>query len=413
MGDSRNVREVVERVVRATLTANFAEMKDELVDKVCEHLEQMTPQAAAPAPPPGGASTDLLNAAMNSILDSSTQVDILGSLLDGASQFAERAALFVIRSGAATGWRAVGLEHNDGIKAVTLNLSFGLGSRAFHDRVPAAGAAAEFDAQFNSTYGAPAEGSVGLVLPLVIRDKVAALVYADGGMSLEGKLDPSALEALVHCAGLWLEVVGARKGGATTTETERHMERYAEPAAAAAAVGSDTDRHLSKYTEPAAEPAEEMRSAAFSEEPAAEPAPPVYAAAQPEPAPEPAFTSAAVATIAESAPAPEPPAMQTVAMPAPAFSGLSPEEEELHKKAKRFAKLLVDEIKLYNQAKLAEGRQNSDIYARLRDDIDKSRATYDKRYGATSAAGGNYFIQELVRILANDDESLLGSGFSG
>ena len=416
MGDSRNVREVVERVVRATLSANFAEMKDELVDKVCEHLEQMAPQAAAPAPPPGSGSTDLLNAAMNSILDSSTQVDILGSLLDGASQFAERAALFVIRSGAATGWRAVGLEHNEGIKAVTLNLSFGLASRAFHDRVPAAGAAAEFDAQFNSTYGAPAEGSVGLVLPLVIRDKVAALVYADGGMSLDGKLDPSALEALVHCAGLWLEVMGARKGGATATtgsETERHTERYAEPAAAAAAVGSDTDRHLSKYTEPAAEPAEEMRPAAYSEEPPAEPAPPVYAAAQPEPGPEPAFTSAAVATMSEPAPKPEPRAMQTVAMPAPAFSGLSPEEEELHKKAKRFAKLLVDEIKLYNQAKLAEGRQNREIYARLKDDIDKSRATYDKRYGATSAANGNYFIQELVRILANDDESLLGSGFSG
>ena len=95
------------------------------------------------------------------------------------------------------------------------------------------------------------------------------------------------------------------------------------------------------------------------------------------------------------------------------MSGLSPEEEEIHKKAKRFAKLLVDEIKLYNQAKVVEGRAHRDLYARLKDDIDKSRATYDKRYGATSAASGNYFTQELIRILANDDPSLLGGGFSG
>jgi hypothetical protein len=395
MADSRNVREIVERVVRSTLTANFAAMKDELVEKVCEQLEHMAPQAAPP-PLPGGASTDVLNAAINSILDSTTQVDILGSLLDGVSQFAERAALFVIRAGAATGWRAVGLEHNDGIKAVTLDLSFGLAARAYRDHVPAAGSAAEFDAQFNSTYGAPAEGSVGLLLPLVIRDKVAALVYADGGMSLDGKLDPSALEALVHSAGMWLEIMGARKGAA------------AAPAAPAA--GTDTDRHLAKYTESAA-PAEEMAPARVQEEPPAEPAPPVYAAGQPGEATEPAFAHVAVATMAEPVSEPEPvPVHATQPIPA-VISGLSPEEEELHKKARRFAKLLVDEIKLYNQAKLAEGRQNRDIYARLRDDIEKSRATYDKRYGATSAAGGNYFGQELVRILANDDPSLLGSGF--
>jgi hypothetical protein len=95
---------------------------------------------------------------------------------------------------------------------------------------------------------------------------------------------------------------------------------------------------------------------------------------------------------------------------APAFS---PEDEEVHKKAKRFAKLLVDEIKLYNQAKVAEGRAQKDIYSRLKDDIDKSRDTYDKRYGGTAAASGNYFTQELIRILANDDPSLLGGGFSG
>jgi len=87
------------------------------------------------------------------------------------------------------------------------------------------------------------------------------------------------------------------------------------------------------------------------------------------------------------------------------------EEADLHKKAKRFAKLLVEEIKLYNQPKVAEGKQNHDLYDRLREDIEKSRATYDKRYGDSPVADANYFTQELIRILADSDVSLMGVSF--
>jgi len=88
-----------------------------------------------------------------------------------------------------------------------------------------------------------------------------------------------------------------------------------------------------------------------------------------------------------------------------------PVEDEFHKKAKRFAKLLVDEIKLYNQPKVAEGKQNKDLYERLKEDIDKSRATYEKRYGESPAAGVDYFTQELIRVLADNDISLMGGSF--
>jgi hypothetical protein len=132
----------------------------------------------------------------------------------------------------------------------------------------------------------------------------------------------------------------------------------------------------------------------------AEPAPPP----PPEPSPEPPPMVAA--------PPPPPPVQAAAAAAAPAVA-MSADDEEVHKKAKRFAKLLVDEIKLYNQQKVAEGRANHDIYRRLKDDIDKSRATYDKRYGQSPAASANYFSQELIRILCEGDPSLLGSGFSG
>ena len=90
---------------------------------------------------------------------------------------------------------------------------------------------------------------------------------------------------------------------------------------------------------------------------------------------------------------------------------MSPEDEELHRKAKRFARLLVDEIKLYNKSKLAEGRSNKNLYDVLKDPIDKSRATYQKRYGVTVAASGNYFEDEIKRSLAEDDLSVMGPNF--
>ena len=83
-----------------------------------------------------------------------------------------------------------------------------------------------------------------------------------------------------------------------------------------------------------------------------------------------------------------------------------------HEKARRFAKLLVEEIKLYNQSKVAEGRARGDLYQRLREDIEKSRAAYRKRYGQT-ISDVDYFSQELLRILADNNPSLMGAGFPG
>ena len=87
------------------------------------------------------------------------------------------------------------------------------------------------------------------------------------------------------------------------------------------------------------------------------------------------------------------------------------DEAEVHRKAQRFAKLLVDEIKLYNQAKVTEGRKKKDLYDRLKEDIEKSRSTFQKRYGNTVAASGNYFQNEVVRSLAEDDLSIMGANF--
>ncbi|MGA8539832.1 MAG: hypothetical protein WB566_10055, partial [Terriglobales bacterium] len=92
-------------------------------------------------------------------------------------------------------------------------------------------------------------------------------------------------------------------------------------------------------------------------------------------------------------------------------ASISPQDLDVHRKAQRFARLLVDEIKLYNQAKVTEGRNHKDLYDRLQEPIEKSRATYQKRYGNTVAGPANYFQHEIIRSLAEDDLSMMGANF--
>ena len=89
------------------------------------------------------------------------------------------------------------------------------------------------------------------------------------------------------------------------------------------------------------------------------------------------------------------------------------EERRLHNDARRFARLLISEIKLYNEQKVAEGRSEHDLYDRLREYIDRSREMYDKRVKAEVASRYDYFHGELVNTLAEGDVSKLGSNYPG
>jgi hypothetical protein len=86
----------------------------------------------------------------------------------------------------------------------------------------------------------------------------------------------------------------------------------------------------------------------------------------------------------------------------------SPGSEAQHEEARRLARLLVSEIKLYNEEQVEEGRRNRDIYERLKDDIDRSRQMYDERVDPQILRSTDYFYQELVRILAAGDSKALG-----
>lgn len=77
--------------------------------------------------------------------------------------------------------------------------------------------------------------------------------------------------------------------------------------------------------------------------------------------------------------------------------------------ARRFAKLLVSEIKLYNEAEVRAGRQQRDLRQRLRTEIARAQRLYEERVPPALSARSAYFQQELVQTLADGDATLLGS----
>ena len=302
------------------------------------------------------------------------------------AHYSGRAALFVIKSGLATGWQGRGFEDNDAIKDFSLDLRSGIAAQAMQTRTACAGTTADVDARFLTHFRAPADGRV-LFLPLLLKDKIAALVYADAGVKPGGRIDSAAMELVVSTTSAWLEVISLRK----QASREGAAELTERPEPAPAVTSSDSmmadpfAAHAPTHT-PAQVPQQSV-AAAVAEAAVEEPAPMAMAAS--------ATHSSSSSSTSSNKAAPE----------------ISVADQDTHRKAQRFARLLIDEIKLYNKDIVVEGRKNHDLYDRLKEDIEKSRITYQKRYGTTAAADGDYFNQELVRSLAEDNAALLGVNY--
>ena len=76
--------------------------------------------------------------------------------------------------------------------------------------------------------------------------------------------------------------------------------------------------------------------------------------------------------------------------------------------ARRFARLLLSEIKLYNEGAVRVGREKRDIRRRLREEIDRAQRLYEERVPLEVSQRHAYFQQELVQTLADGDPALLG-----
>ncbi|HSF17990.1 MAG TPA: hypothetical protein VLK65_20800 [Vicinamibacteria bacterium] len=330
------------------------------------------PEAAA-----DGDALKRLRASLTNIDRGTTLTDVLTQLLQEASQFAPRVALFILKGGSCIGWNGRGFDqtpgfNNEAIKKVSVPSSADtLFSAVIRDRATFHGDSNEHrdNVQLLSRIGSVLPTAV-FATPLILRDRIAAIVYADTGDHSVGLGSAEALEILTSYASRLLDALSSQKTGKPdVTPTPPPPVHPRTAPSRSTQVVTDSDPGTGTLSSPDVK-----------------------------------MPSVERASSRPSAQAPAPVAKA----PEVELDSLDSENRKKHEEAMRFARLLVSEIKLYNESKVREGRVTRDLYNKLRDDIERSRQLYKERVSETIRAATNYFNDELVRILGDGDEAALG-----
>jgi hypothetical protein len=407
------------------------------------------------------ASSDIaiIKAAVEDLSEQHTQTEILKALVNRAASFAPRVAFFVIKNEQAIGWRARGLEGtvgDDAVREIVLPLSADtplsdvVKSRTTWSGQP--GGNAEDYLLLNKLGSDPPQRMVAI--PLIARGRAAAVLYADSAALESDAINLEALETLVRVAGMAVELSTIARPApaqqpvqaeAAQQAPQAEPEAYEQPQPSEAPHAEATEAPEAREAET---PTLEAEAHAVEEIETAAPEPAPMQAVPDEEVGEETLVMEAPSAEVSSAPveASTQPSDETTAgvehsqpaswSPSPSEQYVAPlggarsygraadaaelpvevksdDERRLHNDARRFARLLVSEIKLYNKQKVEEGRADGDLYARLREDIDRSRQMYEKRVAPPVAARYDYFHQELVNTLAEGDPSKLGAGYPG
>jgi hypothetical protein len=307
---------------------------------------------------------------------------LLDTLGTQAAAEAARCALFVVRGRALQGWSLSGF---DGGPSDPRTLSIKLDLLPELARVVAQGqrgdvqtaAFASEEAEAVSFMNHPSVDS-GVAVPVTVGGQVAALIYVDDGGREDRPVPaswPEAIEMLARHAGRCLEAQTAIRAARLSS---------------AAATTTAPPQPLRAVSNATAAPQQQVQV-------------PVATVTAP-----PDESSAATPIrLASSTPAPAP----TPTLPVPVVTPMAPagmSDAYAEEHARRYARLLIADIRLYNEAAVRTGREQRDLASRLQPEIARARSAFEERIPATVRHRERFFDEELVRTLADGDEALLG-----
>ncbi|MBZ5637447.1 MAG: hypothetical protein LAO51_01680 [Acidobacteriia bacterium] len=111
-----------------------------------------------------------------------------------------------------------------------------------------------------------------------------------------------------------------------------------------------------------------------------------------------------------------PPAPERLAAPVtPAESSIAPwlghpatpPDDLRREEARRFAKLVATDIRLYNEEAVVLGRRDRDLFRRLEEQIERGREAFERRFPDLGTPGRVVLHEAYVEILAGGDADLL------
>jgi hypothetical protein len=323
--------------------------------------------APTPAAPPrsGGAGYRALNEALSSILQPASQTDIMAATVRGALAVCGRSALLVRRGDQFAVWRAEGYAGQTGAALRSVAVS-AAEPGMFKDICDTLRPVCR--QRTGGVLPPPLEQALGsavgphlCLMPVIVQGKVVAALYSDAG-GVAGSEEMSALEMITRVCGLSLETAASRSAEA--------------PRPATAAVSTATE---ARAAEPPVAPASDGAGSRGS------------------------FASGFPVASGGAPDLPPPPDADTLPEP----------ERDSHKKAHRFARVAVQDLLSYHRDKIEQGRKNRNLFTVLREDIEKTRENYQRRFGQTPARAFDYLHYEMVSKLAGNDPGVLGEQYPG
>jgi hypothetical protein len=383
MHDREKGRRTPESEIERRLAERFAALRDEFerlrlesdgrwagfASRFEERIKDIVPEELLPAREGPSELGQLSITAARELDGAATQMEILHRLLEACRRKASRAILLVLKNGAWTVWKASGFAGGASAQEAVRQVTLPAAAQGPIARVVAGvpcrlGASNEVSTRLSCEDAADA-----VVVPMTIHDKVSGAVYADAAQGEEFRFDPEAIALLTFLAGILIERLPARK--LRPSPALKEIERVAGPPQPPSSTSEYDTQMLSLWQEPA------------DAEPEEKPQPPV-------------------ARVPGAAP-------RTAASTRRLTGPLAPpEEDEQRAEARRFAELLVSEIKLYNERAVKEGREQGNLYKRLKVEIDLSRQAYEQRIPEAVRASSDFLNEELVRILADGRPEALG-----
>jgi hypothetical protein len=392
------LRRQAEQIAQLDQVLRLLQSGQQQLEEAASHLVEPLEKSFASGDGTNALSPSGILSCVRKLAAATYAEQVFDVLAEQAARMNVRSAVFDVRGRAAWAASAGGFDpelSGDNLRTLVVPLNHdGPFRKVFEtaEAVETNAAGLEKNRNVVVKFGAAANARV-LLVPVRSADSIAAIFYADIGEKRDSRLI-DALKVLAEFAGAQIDRLMVLNGGLAGVEpapVAREGEAPSEPAAGAP--GSEIETPEAEVVAGYETPEDITAEASPAEPPGPSSEVEPLSTALPE-AVQPAAESHAPAEAAE------------IARPTEA-------EGKIHRDARRFSKLLVSEIELYNKSSVEEGRRNKDLYQRLKKDIDRSRDTYEKRFAHTVASEIDYFHEELVRTLAENDPLLLGSGYPG
>jgi hypothetical protein len=205
-----DVREAVDQQLKAALQSVQADVN---AITFLPHIKKVVAEfeGALKPPAPVGSDASKVKKAIQEVEQGKSQVDILNALLEQAVQFGSRAALLILRGETFSGWKGLGFSAHGGNDETVKRFNAAPGLIPELDRVLRYEHVVIWDGNnLSSRLGVSGSEKAALV-PMVIKDKVAAALYVDAVPDDVEKLDPASLELLVFTTGLLIDTLAIRK----------------------------------------------------------------------------------------------------------------------------------------------------------------------------------------------------------